>query len=428
MREGSDGQENQVKIQPRHGLSEREKADSKTSRSGEANELKLPHLEKVKRNMLKQSGVKFDARGSRKEDIEGLWSEPDALEDEPHPQSEAPSGPWKDGPEPVGDDEMQRKPGSSRRSRRSRRVVFKESFHVFKKRFGRIWHYRTKTGYFAVALLVCVIASWQFASLIGRETAHREFRANITREHLQVPQDFTKSLDEALLAMREGDVKAALSKLLGLEAEQPGVASMDYLVALAAMRSGDLDLAYQKATESIEKFERVSDSIALQANIEAFKRAGKNYPLMGDSRLRNELLLRQAVLADAANPIPFIRLSFLLRHQNRNQEAEELLRAGWARLNPVDSHVMVDATLALIKLERMPDAELPQKTPDLGKSPGQLFAGAYVAMRRKDFARAAEALGLCRGMIPSDLFGLILNDPAFAPFKAEPELSGYFRS
>lgn len=428
MREGYDGQEKQVKVQPRHVLSERKKADSKASTSGEVDEPELTHLEKVKRNMLKQSGVKFAARGSRKEDIQGLWREPDAPEDAPHPQSNAPSGPSKNGPEPGGGDEMQRKPGSNRRSRRSQRVVFKESFHIFKKRFGRIWHYRTKTGYFAVALLVCVIASWQFASSIGRETARREFHAKITREYLKVPQDFTKSLDEALLAMRGGDVKAALAKLLELEAKQPDVASMDYLVALAAMRSGDMDLAYQKATESIEKFERVSDSIALQANIEAFKRAGKNYPVMGDPRLRNELLLRQAMLADAANPIPFIRLSFLLRYQDRNQEAEELLRAGWARLNPVDSHVMVDATLALIKLERVPDAELPQNTPDLGKSPGQLFAGAYVAMRRKDFARAAEALELCRGMIPSDLFGLILNDPAFAPFRAEPGLSGYFKN
>jgi hypothetical protein len=428
MREGCDGREKLVKVQPRHVLWEREKADSKASTSVEADESQLTHFEKVKRNMLKQSGVKFDARGSSKEDIEGLWGEPDAPADAPHPESKAPSGPPKDGPEPVGGDEMQRKPGSKSRPRRSRRVVFKESFHIFKKRFGRIWHYRTKTGYFAVALIACVIASWQFASSIEREAARREFHAKITREYLKVPQDFSKSLDEALLAMRGGDAKAALSKLRGLEAEQPGVASMDYLVALAAMLSGDLDLAYQKATESIEKFERVSDSIALQANIEAFKRAGRNYPLMGDSRLRNELLLRQAVLADAANPIPFIRLSFLLRYQDRNQEAEEMLRAGWARLNPVDSHVMVDATLALIRLERMPDAELPQNTPDLGKSPGQLFAGAYVAMRRKDFARAAEALELCRGMIPSDLFGLILNDPAFAPFRAEPGLSRFFRS
>ena len=155
-----------------------------------------------------------------------------------------------------------------------------------------------------------------------------DVRAAATKERLEVPKDFSRSVDEALITMRDGDPKTALEKLRELEAKQPDVSSITYLVALAAMRSGDLNLADEKTEASITKKERVSDALAIQAVLEAMKRASKNYRVMGDAKLRGELLLRQAILADEANPVPYIRLSILLRYQKRNDEALEMLHAG----------------------------------------------------------------------------------------------------
>ena len=254
----------------------------------------------------------------------------------------------------------------------------------------------------------------------------RRERATRTKERAKVPAEFTEAVDRALITMRNGDPKAALADLRRLETQQPDVSSMSYLVALAAMRSGDLELAEAEAVQSIAKDERVSDSLALQAIVLAMKRASPGFRSMGDTKLRADLLLRQAILADAANPVPYIRLAILLRYQNKNDEAGTMLRAAWARLNPSDGTLMVETTMALLELEKIPDAELPAPTPDLGKGPAALIAAAYTAMRKNDFARAAESLRLCQGMVNADAFGSILLDPVFRPYRTQPELAAFF--
>ena len=431
MLEGGNDQEKRVKIQPRNFVVERDKSKSETSGADEGEEQELTHLERVKRNMLKQSGVKFPAKASRKEDVEGLWGD-HAAPNDPLPSGErspAPDTAAGSDPTRIETEEMENlpPPGFKKRPGSRQPLKLKSAIRQFKKWFWRIWHFETKTGYFFIALMICVIAVWQLAFSRGRSAMGADIRAAATKERLEVPKDFSRSVDEALIMMREGDPKTALEKLRELEAKQPDVSSLTYLVALAAMRSGDLNLADEKTEASITKKERVSDSLAIQAVIEAMKRANKNYRVMGDPKLRGELLLRQAILADEANPVPYIRLSILLRYQKRNDEALEMLHAGWARLNPVDSQVMVDSMWALIKLEKASDSELPKDSPDLGKSPAALIASAYAAMRRGDFSRAAESLKLCRGMIPFDLFQLVLNDPAFAPFKIRPELAEFIK-
>ena len=303
----------------------------------------------------------------------------------------------------------------------------RDHFARIKKILSVIWRLRLPFGPVAILVLVAAFFFWRIAAASGVAEGERRAKAALTKENLAVSAEFTKALDQALITLRNGDRKTALTSLRQLEAAQPKVASMTYLVAEAAMRSGDLDLAAAKSAESIAKDERVSDALTLQAGLIAMKRALPGYQAMGDPRLGSELLLRQAILADAANPIACIRLGILLRYQNRTAEAEEMLRAGWARLNPVDSHVVVDATIALIRLEKMPDGELPALTPDAGKGPAALFASAYTALRAKEFSRAVESLRLAQGMIPADLFASVLRDPAFRPYRTEAELAEFFR-
>lgn len=423
----NEDQESRVRIRPRNVSREDAEKTTRGKNTGapdvEVEESgELPRWEKVKKNLLKQSGVKFPAKLDARSDPEGLWSDGPA----PSESKEATFVSAKE-PEPNRTDEL---PAGERRVRkkegRSRRLIPKESFRKFKKWFWRTWHLETKVGYFSIALLLCSFLVWKTAHHFGVARGVRIERAAHTKEGLEVPEEFNKSVDTALLALRNGDAKSALADLLKLEKQQPHVASMSYLVALAAMRSGEISLAEANAAESIDKEERISDALALQAVLEGMKRATPGYRVMGNAKMRAELLLNQAILADAANPIPYIRLAMLLRYQKRNSEAAEMLRAGWARLNPVDSHVMVEATTSLIKLEETPDSQLPELSPDFGKNPAALFAAAYTALRRNDFARATESLKLCRGMIPPDLFRQVLSDPAFAPFRADSRLAEFY--
>lgn len=426
--------ENEVKRIPIRGRGldqERERRAAADPDVSAHEEHTITHLDLVKKKLLKQSGVKFPARRKPKTDPEGLWGEstPDSVgspaSDAAPRTSESPAS-----TEPATreeDPELDRPRRAEKSPKRFRRLVPREEFAVIKRRARRYWNLQVLLGPAVVLALLLVVVVWQIASALGVAEGERRMRAARTKDRLQVPAEFTKSVDDALITMRNGDPKTALATLRQLEMQQPDVSSMTYLVATAAMRSGNTDLAESKASESIAKEERISDSLSLQAGIVAMRRATPGYKTMGDARLSAELLLRQAILADAANPIPYIRLGILLRYQNKTDEAEQMLRAGWARLNPVESQVMIDSTTSLIKLEKTPDNELPALTPDLGKSPAALVASAYTAMRKNDFQRAADSLRLCQGMIPGDLFGLLLMDPALRPYRTQPSVAELFK-
>lgn len=267
---------------------------------------------------------------------------------------------------------------------------------------------------------VLVLVAWMFYSL-GGAIRQSQMIAAIARQGVEIPADFQAQLDAALKSLRNGEAEKALGQLIVLERENGSVSSLTYLVALAAMQSGDSDKALMKANESIAKKERVSDSLALKAVLETQKNSGA----FGDPRVRAEAYLRQAMLADEANSSPCIELATLLRYRGRHEEAKQFLEAARSRLNPVDSHAVVDTSLALLNLQFLPDGELPADiNPD--KDVASLFSAAYVAMRKGDFARAADLLRAGRERFPGDLYYYLVNDPAMRKFVSRPEVAEFY--
>jgi TolA-binding protein len=266
-----------------------------------------------------------------------------------------------------------------------------------------------------------VLVAWMFYSLGGAIRQSRMI-AEIGKQGVEIPADFQAHLDAALKNLRDGDAEKALGQLIVLERENSAVSSLAYLVALAAMQNGDSEKALAKANESIAKKERVSDSLALKAVLETQKNSGG----FGDPRVRAESYLRRAMVADAANPSPCIELATLLRYRGRTEEAKQFLEAARSRLNPVDSHAVVDTSLALMSLQSQPDENLPVDIhPD--KDVAALFSAAYVAMRKGDFARAADLLRTGRERFPADLYYYLVNDPAMRKFVSHPEVAEFFR-
>jgi hypothetical protein len=91
----------------------------------------------------------------------------------------------------------------------------------------------------------------------------------------------------------------------------------------------------------------------------------------------------------------------------------------------VDSHTVVDVTIALLDLQNLPDNELPEKiNPD--NDVAARFSSSYVAMRKGDFARAASLLKTCRNTLPGDLYYYLINDPAMRKFVRQPEVAEFF--
>ncbi|TSA32755.1 MAG: hypothetical protein D4R65_08865 [Verrucomicrobiaceae bacterium] len=268
---------------------------------------------------------------------------------------------------------------------------------------------------------VLVLVAWMFYSL-GSAMQQSQMISEIAKQGVEIPADFQAQLDAALKSLRDGKADKALGQLIVLERENSSVSSLTYLVALAAMQSGDSDKALTKANESIAKRERVSDSLALKAVLET----QKNSSSFGDPRVRAESYLRQAMLADEASSSPCIELASLMRYRGRHEEAKQFLEAARSRLNPVDSHAVVDTSLALLNLQFLPDGELPADiNPD--KDVASLFSAAYVAMRKGDFARAADILRKGRDRLPPDLYYYLVNDPAMRKFVSRPEVAEFFQ-
>jgi len=273
-----------------------------------------------------------------------------------------------------------------------------------------------------VASVLCSVVFWNLGFGAGVVSLIEEE----TKERVTVSKEFLADLDQALADLRAGETDKAVKKLRELEGAKTGVASLTYLLAVAAVQNGDIPLAEAKTAESISKRERISDSLALQAVLETQKRSDPSRQKFGDTRPRTEALLRQAMLADEANPFPMVELATLLRYQKRADEALALLRGARSRLNPVDSHSVVDVTIELATLQETPDDQLPQIA-EPGKDLVSAFSAAYAAMRKGDFDRAADIAKTARKMAAADLFDYLINDPAIRRYAGEPKLREFFQ-
>ncbi len=273
-----------------------------------------------------------------------------------------------------------------------------------------------------VAAGLCSIVFWNLGFVAGIESSLEEE----TKERFTVSKEFHVELDRALADLRAGNTDKAEKKLQELEGAKTGVASLTYLLAVAAVQNGDIPLAEAKTAESITKRERISDSLALQAVLETQKRRDPSRQKFSDTRPRTEALLRRAMLADEANPFPMVELATLLRYQKRTDEALALLRGARSRLNPVDSHSVVDVTIDLATLQDTPDDQLPQIA-EPGKDLISAFSAAYVAMRKGDFDRAADLAKTARKISAADLFDYLINDPAIRRYAGEPKLREFFQ-
>ena len=264
----------------------------------------------------------------------------------------------------------------------------------------------------AAAVFVLLLTGLILGRLPSGSTIEGEKRA------LAEPSpQLVKELNEALALIDSGQSSEALQKIQALSAKHPDVSSLDYLAALSAMQAGDLQTAQEKAALSISKNQKVSDSLVLLSMTESGTGAGGKSSLR-DPKIVRETLLREAVNADVANPFPMIELASFLRGQKRDDEALELLRAAHARMHPIDTHVVVQTSIQLMKLQQTPDEELPAASSE--GSITEIFSSVYISLRKKDYNQAAIALEKGRHQASPDLFAYLIRDPVFKPFQTEP--------
>lgn len=287
-------------------------------------------------------------------------------------------------------------------------LVEKDQIKIEYKSFSLGW----RTSTLGVAAVLSILLVGFLLGRMGQSSALDAQSASFAKPSA----DLLQQLDSALALVHSGQASEALGKIKQLSESNPNVPSLEYLAALAAIQSGDMKTAHAKASLSIQKNQKVSDSLVLLSMAESSGQ-GSGGSLLRDAKIVQESLLWQAVESDLANPSPMIELASFLRSQNRKDEALQLFTAASARLHPIDSHVVVETSIQLMKLEQISDSELPPSTQ--GGSIPQAFASVYISLRKKDYNQAEIALEKCRQQASPDLFAYLLNDPVFKPFQSE---------
>lgn len=273
-------------------------------------------------------------------------------------------------------------------------------------------------------LILSLWAGYSVGHWRGKTTAERGMVASRMQTLKRLPASEAGTLSKAVAGLRTGEAESAYATLKDLRQKFPQVASLSYLTALAALETGRYVVAETHVRDSIKAGQRVSDSFALLAMLESRKSAAvKQKP--GEADRKEEELLRAAITADAANPYPHIELANLFRVQGRMEEAGAELESAQALLTPLDSHLVVDLALAVMKIDRTPAGELVPAAVTKGDV-RTIFPAAYTAMRQGDMTLAGSLLQQSRELLPADLFTYLMSDPAVRKFADREELSGFY--
>jgi tetratricopeptide (TPR) repeat protein len=275
-------------------------------------------------------------------------------------------------------------------------------------------------GFVVAALVVAAfLTGHQVGTNAGRAEAARIQEAAALSAPKQMPPEALPALDNAVALLRDGEHRRALDELRMLASVYPSAPSLDYATALAALSSGDIELATRMAASSAAKNQRTADALALSAAIEGQKTAA-GIPSIADPNLRAEEYLRKAVAADPLNPSPRIEMAGIARRFGNTEEAIAHLRAARNLVQPVDSILVIDTTLALLEAQTKPA--------DPSISPlARAFVSALEEAGNGNTAAARTLLETIKNQLPPDTFFYLVNDPFLKKFSYLPELEPFFR-
>ena len=277
--------------------------------------------------------------------------------------------------------------------------------------------------------LLALLGTTAFASLLGAifSLGDRHGRIATVREMEEAkaaapPSDHEREevrsrLDKALALAKSGDAEGGWKSIRGISGEYPHFPSLAYAEAYLALRADKIAEASELVKISISRGERVADSLALQAAL------NDSSPL--SSAAAQEELLRKAADADPMNPYPLLQLALVLSVHGDDARAESLLQSAKLRLLPVDSHAVVDSSLAMVQLRRAPAGSLPSGGEPTGIAEKD-FPTAYASMRRGDFQTAATILDATRKSLPPELFDYLLNASPIRDYALKPEITRFY--
>lgn len=273
------------------------------------------------------------------------------------------------------------------------------------------------SGFLLLIFFVFVLSGVFYAGMIvGRDVATPTAKITAPSEPQTAkplaPEALTQ-LNVAMTVLRNGDPSKAMKALQNLIALYPNTPALLYATAIAALTVENLELAETMAESCVATGYRKSDALALLANIELAKASLSELPSFADPTLRAKDYLTQAIEADPLNPGPHIEMAAIARRLGDTDGALAHLERGKNLVFPVDTIVVTQTTLAILKDESAttnPDDPVPP------------FVLAVRNAREGDTHAAALLFSDCRRHLPEETYAFLISDPAVRKFIDQPEL------
>ena len=278
-------------------------------------------------------------------------------------------------------------------------------------------------------LIVSVVSSLIVGFLIGREWKKRQVVVKVASNDEVLPtSEVMAQMDAAFEALRVGDSRKAMIGFQNAQGQQP-LFGLDYLVAEAAFLADETLLAHEAAERAVTKNEMSSEAILLldMINFNREKVSTDRGPQFSAPLDTLESSFRKYAASHPSDSKVYSLWGELLRSQGAYKSAMEKFRRGALRADSRAGFSLLSAKEGLSRLQSEPSKSGHSLSEITAMTGEQALEAAYSSMQLKNLTDSLQFLERARDCYDDVVFREILKDPAFDPFRSEPQLKGFFK-
>jgi hypothetical protein len=227
-------------------------------------------------------------------------------------------------------------------------------------------------------------------------------------------------LDGGFDALSNGHPREAYLNFQKAQDLQPGLIGIDYLLATAAMKQGELLLAEQSVRRALAKKEMTDRAKILLDQINVVKAnasiGSPKGPQFDDPFQIAEKDMKNYADSNLSDPWILAQLADLKLSQGAHQSASEFLRKASLRVDPETTPAVLSAKEELAKLQNAPLQAMPSLSETTSMTGLQAIAATLTALQHKQTADAIHFLERARDTYSPCEFQVLLNDPAFQDY------------
>ena len=236
-------------------------------------------------------------------------------------------------------------------------------------------------------------------------------------------------LEHAFGSLDSGNYRQAMIDFRKVQEIQPALTGIDCLIAEAATKAGENDMAEDAAGQAVSKNESADQARVLLALINLNKLKGKvqEGAQLSDPVVGAENAIRNFSAAHLADVRIYSLWGDLLRSEGSYRSAAEILHQGVVRAVPEASREVLAAKEQLARLQNEPAKTAPSLSAMTSMSGEQMLVAALASLQMHRTEEAAAFLEKARDFYSPQAFRELMKDVAFSDFFNDPLMKQFFK-